>query len=170
VETREDGAAVLRAESSGAASGLYHEIAFDPEEYPYLSWEWKIEHTVERGDALSKEGDDYAARVYVVFPSIWFWKTRAINYIWANKLPRGRMVENAFTGNAMMIAVESGEKRAGAWVRESRHLARDYRAAFGEDPPRAGAVAVMTDTDNTGSVARAWYGPLVLSAAPLPGP
>lgn len=34
----------------------------------------------------------------------------------------------------------------------------DYRQAFGEDPPKVGAVAIMTDTDNTGEQAVAWYG------------
>jgi hypothetical protein len=34
----------------------------------------------------------------------------------------------------------------------------DYRRAFGEDPPKVGAVAIMTDTDNTGEQAVAWYG------------
>ncbi len=37
----------------------------------------------------TKGGNDYTARVYVVFPSVLFWKTRAVNYIWANRLPRG---------------------------------------------------------------------------------
>ena len=37
-------------------------------------------------------------------------------------------------------------------------LEEDYRRAFGEDPPRIGAVAIMTDTDNTGEEAVAWYG------------
>ena len=39
-----------------------------------------------------------------------------------------------------------------------KHLVEDYRRAFGEDPPKVGAVAIMTDTDNTGEEAVAWYG------------
>jgi hypothetical protein len=34
----------------------------------------------------------------------------------------------------------------------------DFRAAFGEDPPQVNAVAVATDTDNTGESATAFYG------------
>jgi DUF3047 family protein len=47
---------------------------------------------------------------------------------------------------------------AGKWIEEERNLVDDYRRAFGEDPPKVGAVAIMTDTDNTGEQAVAWYG------------
>jgi hypothetical protein len=148
---------VLRAESRGAASGLIMEKEIDLEEFPILSWRWKVENILEKGDARRKEGDDYAARIYVIFPHWFFPKTRSINYIWANKLPQGEIVPNPFTSNAMMVAVESGEEKVGEWVAESRNVHADYRAIFGEDPPEAGAVAIMTDTDNTGGSAVAWY-------------
>jgi hypothetical protein len=96
--------------------------------------------------------------VYVVFPSVLFWRTRAVNYIWANRLPRGAFLPNVYTGNAVMVAVESGDANAGRWIDEERDLVEDYRRAFGEDPPKIGAVAIMTDTDNTGEEAVAWYG------------
>jgi hypothetical protein len=50
----------------------------------------------------------------------------------------------------------------GQWLDEKRNLLEDYRKRFGEDPPKAGAVAIMTDTDNTGEQAVAWYGPVRL--------
>lgn len=34
---------------------------------------------------------------------------------------------------------------------------------FGTDPPEAEAIAIMTDTDNTGGTAEAWYGDIILS-------
>ncbi len=157
---------VIRAESRAAASGLYREIRFDPREYPVLAWSWKIQGVLEKGDETKKAGDDYAARVYVVFPTALFWRTKVLNYIWANKLPKGDSVPNPFLKNAMMIAVESGNSQAGRWVEEKRNLVEDYRKAFGTDPPEAQAVAIMTDTDNTGESAVAWYGLIRLLAAP----
>jgi hypothetical protein len=148
---------VLRAESHGTASGLILEKEIDLKEFPVLSWRWKVENILEKGDARRKEGDDYAARIYVIFPHWFFPRTRSINYIWANKLPKGAIVPNPFTSNAVMVAVESGEEKVGEWAAESRDVRADYRAIFGEDPPMAGAVAVMTDTDNTGGSAVAWY-------------
>lgn len=159
------GKTVLRAESRAAASGLVKEIRLDPRSAPLLRWSWKIERTLPSGDERTKAGDDYAARVYVVFPSALFWRTRAVNYIWANRLPAGESLPNAYTSNAVMVAVESGNGKAGSWVDEERNIYEDYRALFGKEPPDVGAVAIMTDTDNTGGEAVAWYGDITLGPA-----
>ncbi len=161
-----DGRRVLQAQAQGTASGLILEMAFDPKEYRYLNWSWKIRHTVAGGDARSKKGDDYAARIYVVFPGFFFWQTRALNYIWSNRLPQGEFVPNAFTSNARLLAVRSGDEQAGQWLSEQRDIVADFRRLFGEDPPQAGAIAIMTDTDNTGAEATAWYGDITLSTTP----
>jgi hypothetical protein len=158
------GGTVVKAHSAGTASALFKKINLDPKRYRYLRWSWKIAGTVSKGDEGSKAGDDYAARVYVVFPGRFFWQTKAINYIWANRLPIGQSIPNAFAGNAMMVAVESGPSKAGQWMNEVRDILDDYRRLFGEEPHRAGAIAIMTDTDNTGSEATAWYGDIVIKS------
>lgn len=163
---QEDGGkTVLRAESRGAASGLIKEIRLDPRSAPMLRWSWKIERTLARGDERTKAGDDYAARVYVVFPSLLFWRTRAVSYIWANRLPVGESLPNAYSSDAVMMAIESGNGKAGTWVHEERNIYEDYRALFGKEPPPLGAVAIMTDTDNTGEETIAWYGDITLGPA-----
>ena len=155
-----DNQPAIHATSNAAASGLIYKIDYDPGQYPILSWRWKIDHILRKGDARHKSGDDYAARVYVIFPSWLFWKTRAINYVWGNTLPKEEMIANAFTANAMMIAVRSGPVETGRWLDERRNIYEDYKRAFGEEPPQVGAIAIMTDTDNTGESATAWYGPI----------
>ena len=163
---QDNGISVVKAHAKGAASGLTRKLTFNPAVYRYLRWSWKINGTVVGGDERTKQGDDYAARIYVVFPGRFFWQMRAINYIWANKLPKGSFVPNAYTANAMLIAVESGPDKAGQWIHVQRDILADYRRVFGEAPPEAGAIAIMTDTDNTGSEASAWYGEIVLSTQP----
>ena len=158
--TQEDNLRCIKATSHLSASGLSYKINYDTKNYPILNWRWKVDHILLKGNALKKDGDDYAARIYVVFPSLMFWKTRAINYIWANKLPRGKAVTSPFTKNSIMIAVESGESKTGQWVEERRNVFEDFRMHFGQDPPRVGAISIMTDTDNTGEEAIAWYGPI----------
>lgn len=153
---------VLQATSRAAASGLIYDIDYAPKAYPVLAWRWKIANTIVKGDERSKAGDDYAARIYVIFPHWFFPKTRSLNYIWANRLPKDDLLANAFTGNAVMIAVESGAEKVGEWVEERRDIVTDYRRAFGEDPPEVGAIAIMTDTDNTGESAVAWYADIVI--------
>jgi hypothetical protein len=46
-------------------------------------------------------------------------------------------------------------------VTEERNLYQDYKHAFGEEPPMISGVAVVTDTDNTGESAVAYYGDIL---------
>lgn len=153
----DQGSRVLEAQSQDSASGVFFEIEYSLNDFPFLSWRWKIEKSLPQGDARFKEGDDYAARIYVVFPHWFFPKTRSINYIWANKLPKGESIANPFTANAMMLAVQSGDQQAGIWITERRDVRADYRRLFGEEPSEVGGIAIMTDTDNSHSQARAWF-------------
>lgn len=161
----QQGAVVLEAGSRNQASGLIHEIDLDLARYPILVWRWKVAGVIPGGNALTREGDDYAARIYVVFPHWFRPKTKSINYIWANQLPRGEVVPNPFFSNARMVAVQSGSENVGGWITQCRNVYQDYVEIFGAAPPEAGAIALMTDTDNTGGQARAWYGDLRLIAA-----
>lgn len=63
-----------------------------------------------------------------------------------------------------MIAIESGKEKVGQWVSEKRNILADFRAQFGENVEFADAVAVMTDTDNSGEKATGWYGDIWFSA------
>lgn len=159
------GRTVVRATSRGTASGLFKTVKLDPEQFRYLCWSWKVAGIVKNGDETTKNGDDYAARVYVVFSSRFFRQTKAINYIWANRLAKGGSIPNAFTSHAMMLAVESGPERAGQWMNEERDILADYRRLFGDEPHEIDAIAIMTDTDNTGGEATAWYGDITLSTS-----
>jgi hypothetical protein len=160
---KENGSTVVKAHSKTAASGLIKTVKLDPRRHRYLKWSWKVAGIIPNGDEHARTGDDYAARVYVVFPGRFFWQTRAINYIWANRLPKGASLPNAYTDNAMMVAVESGPVRVGQWIHEERDILADYRRLFGEEPREIGAIAIMTDTDNTGAEATAWYGEISIS-------
>jgi len=154
----------LKAHSVNAGSGLIKKFAADTHRYQRLSWSWKIDHSLSREDITLKKGDDFAARIYVVFPRGLFWRTRAINYVWAHKLPKGGEAPSPYTSNSRIVAVESGDDKAGTLVHEERNIYEDYRRIFGEEPPQLGGVAIMTDTDDTHDEATAWYGDITLSA------
>jgi hypothetical protein len=147
----------LHAQSRGGASGLFFRKEYRLQDYPLLSWRWKVRGIIPGGDETKKSSDDYAARVYVVFPHWFFPKTKTISYVWGNKLAQGAAVPSPYTDNAQMLAVESGGEKAGEWRTERRNVLEDYRRLFGAEPPPVGAIAIMTDTDNTGASAEAWY-------------
>lgn len=154
----------LQAVSSSSASGLYREISVDLERTPYLHWSWRVESVLRGNDERAKSGDDYPARIYVVFSGgLYFWRTRAINYVWSSNQSAGSEWPNAFTSNARMIAVRGGNSEAGNWVTERRDIRADYRRLFNEEPGKVAAIAIMTDTDNTGQTVQAWYGDIWLA-------
>ena len=62
----------------------------------------------------------------------------------------------------MMIAVTSGDEEAGQWVTVERDIVADYKAAFGEAPPEIMGIGIMSDSDNTGESATAWYGDILV--------
>ena len=155
--TKMEGDSVLKAVSRASASALIYRYEYDLKKYPVLAWRWRVENTIIKGNESKKEGDDYAARVYVIFPHWLPPLTKSINYIWANRLSKGDHVPNPFYAKAVMLAVESSNESAGKWIEEERNVYMDYKTIFGEEPPLAGGIAVMTDTDNTGESATAYY-------------
>ena len=172
---------VVKAVSEASASGLIRQIKINPNEYPIVQWRWKVENILIKGNVLEKEGDDYPARLYITFeydPSqvSFFEKAKfetirllygqyppiaTINYIWESNSPVGMIVPNTYTGRVMMIVVESGPNKLKQWVVEERNLYEDFKRAFGMEPPMISGVAIMTDTDNTGERAIAYYGDIL---------
>lgn len=164
-----DGEQVLEAHADDSAAALFHEVRIDPAQTPWLSWRWRVESTFDPAiDERRKSGDDYPARIYVVRSGgLAWWRTRALNYVWASGQPEGARWSSAYAGdNVQLIALDSGEDRAGEWVHHARDLRADWREAFGEELDRLDGLALMTDADDTGGSVRAWYADIRLSGAP----
>ena len=160
----------LRAESQAAASALIFKKEFNVYEYPKMRWRWKVENVYRKGNPLSKDGDDYPLRIYVVFkydhstgnPINNFKRDAAeliygqntphssLNYIWANRNQAERIFTNPYTEQSRMILVEQGEKNIGMWMEEEVNIVADYELAFNSKPPEVATIAIMNDSDNTG--------------------
>jgi hypothetical protein len=96
-----------------------------------------------------------------------FWRTRSLVYVWSSHQPVDSLWENPYTGNARHIAVRSGPEQTGQWLEENRNVREDWERAFGDVIDGIDAVAIMTDTDDSGLAASAWYGDIVFSSQPL---
>jgi len=162
VEPKKEGG-FLSAKSRDACSGLVYRIKFNANELPLMSWYWKVVSFPKKKVGGKEEGgwlerDDYAARVYVIFPSWNFMNIKCIEYIWDESLPEGKIIPSPYSRNIMLIVAESGKENLGQWVFEKRNILKDYQKAFGRDrAPKVGAIALMTDADNTLSTAEALY-------------
>ena len=86
-------------------------------------------------------------------------------YIWENRAPVGRVIDNVHTARIKMIVADSGAENLGKWRSETRNVYEDFKRAFGEEPPRIRSIGIMTDSDNTGGDAEAYYGDIVVPAA-----
>jgi len=162
----ENGSLVLLATSNGDASGLGKKITVDLNRTPYLNWSWKVNTKLDGLDETAKSGDDYVARIYVVkLGGVFIWKTKALNYVWSSNQTMETMWDNAFKPkNAVMLAVRGESDTVGEWVTEKRNVREDMRRAFGADFDEIGAIAIMTDTDNSGRTASALYGEMFFTA------
>ena len=178
------GDSVLKAESHASASGLLCSASFDPVAFPVMRWRWKVDNVLPRGNAARKDGDDYPIRIYVLFPydpSAAGAVTRAkyglarrllgeypphscLNYIWANRRHGRRLLTSTYTDRSILVVLRAGPAEAGRWVAEEVDILRDYRAAFGEDPPREARLAIMGDADNTGGHAVGYVDDIVVQA------
>lgn len=158
-----DGEKILLAQSNRTCSGLFYEVKFHPDNRPMISWKWKVTKFPKRRDVKVTESewieqDDFAARFYVIFPKFPFTKTKSLEYVWDEKLPKGTIMRSPFFKNIMLFVIRSGMGKTGEWIFEERDVYEDYKLAFGRTPESSvGAIAIMTDSDNTLSTAEACY-------------
>ena len=173
--TKEGAVTCLHMESNGGASALVFNESFNVYDYRKLKWRWKVHNVYHKGDTTSKQGDDYPARLYVMFrydnktaslaKRIRYGAAKlvygeyppdsSLNYIWANRDDARDIITNPYTDQAKMIPVSRGENDLGRWQTYVVDIVKDYRSAFHKDPPAEATIAVMIDGDNTGEAARA---------------
>ena len=185
----DDGTTVLELEARSAAGAVVHAASIDPASTPSLAWRWKIDRVVADARLESREGDDFAARVYVFFdfpldalPFTTRWKIRlarlvygesvpaaALCYVWDNTHPPGTTAWNAYTDRVRTVVLESGGSKANRWIDERRDVAADFREAFGSQwagpVPRVTGIGAGSDTDQTGERVVARFGDFRFGAA-----
>ncbi len=155
---------VLESYSSNSASGLFKKVEIDLRKTPFINWSWKVKDTLATEDEREKSGDDFSARIYVAFSDgPFFWQTKTLNYVWANQAEIGDHWANPYTKNAQMIAIQTGHDHSDQWQTERRNVLEDIQTIFGKSVSEIKAVAIMSDTDQTGVTIRAWFGDIWFS-------
>ena len=149
----------VQALSEKACSALYYRIGYKLKDYPIMSWQWQVAKFPDKSAAgTGKEKDDYAARVYVIFPFLSFSSSKFIEYVWDNDGPAGTIMKSPEGDNIMLIVARSGKAKGQEWVNERRNVYEDYVLAFGKPPERrVGAIAIMCDADSTKSDAESMF-------------
>lgn len=175
-----DGRAALGARSERSASMWRRHVKRAPDELREVSFSWWVQDLVADASVAEVNREDAPARVLFAFSgdvSSLPRRTRAmfelaealtgerppyatLMYVWDATLPVGSVIINPRSDRIRKIVVDSGPAKLRQWRDHRRNLAADFRLAFGEEPGALAAVGVMTDSDNTGSQAQSWYGPV----------
>jgi len=150
----------VKAESKNSASSLFIKEPLSRSRRPFVSWDWIVAKFPERKEEETlddKKEFDFGAQVYVIFKSRFFLTTKAIQYVWTEKLPVGTVSDSPYTKNVKLMVLESGPSNE--WKHETRDVKEDFRTLFGEEMTRdVEAFAFMTDSDSTDSSAIAYFG------------
>ena len=164
--TRIDGKKAIVASSKQSASALYNKTSINLDATPYLNWTWRVEEFPDtNADDNTKNGDDYAARIYVVFKTGFaFWDIASLNYVWANQRPADDHWFNAYTNKVVMLAVESGSESRGQWQSYKHNVTADIKKYLGKDISKLSSIAIMTDSDDSKSQTKSYYGDIWFSA------
>jgi hypothetical protein len=170
---------VLRAESDCAASGLTLALAdVDLGDTPLLLWRWRVDEALDIEDERARGGDDFAARVYVLFPfepsrATWLQRLRhglgarlfgveppgsALSFVWASRADPGSVWVSPYSPETRLVALARG--RGDAWRSEAVDVRKHYRSAFGREPPPPFGLGIMTDADDSCQRAVAHYADL----------
>lgn len=159
------GKGIIKAESVGSRSSLYKAAGEKERNLPVLAWGWKVSNVVHSSIETRKDRFDAAARVMIVFGKKGPFKRVGkgepsgvkIEYIWATRLPKGHLFDHPGEANCKIFVLESGEGKAGQWVYIKRNIHKDFKSAFGTDPPPILAIGIQTDTDQSNEMVTAFY-------------
>ncbi len=185
---RHQGRLALKAHAQSSASMLRRKLRIEPEALGALRFSWLVESLIADADMRERETDDSPVRIVLAFDgdrSLFSQRNAMLSelalmltgepmpyatlmYAWCQKCENGQTIANPRTDRIRTVVVEAGTRGLGQWTDYVRDIRADYQAAFGEPPGALVAIGVMTDADNTGSHAMAWYGPLSLGPISLP--
>jgi len=159
----------LQIKSDSSASGLICKTKFNPNHYPLLKWNWKVNNIIPNADSKIKAGDDYPLRIFVMFEKdsseISFWDKiinsavelvsgyeppyKSLCYVWANSKSDSSNYFSPYTEDVMIIPKQSGADNCKQWIVEQVNIVRDYKKYFKEEIPPIACLALLGDTDNT---------------------
>jgi len=156
---KDDGLNALLLCSTNSSFSFQREVNADLDQYPILSWKWKVTKLPEGGDFRSRRTDDQAAQLFVAFS-----KSKFIVYIWDTTAPKD-LVADAFAPPFMSIKVvvlRSGCDETGKWITETRNVYEDYKRFYGDSgkPPVVSGMRIQINTQHTRSSAESRFADL----------
>ena len=166
-----DARPALRVVADASYGNLVHEL---PPGAPgrWLSWRWRVDEANARADLRTRDGDDAALKVCVLFDlpldAVPFTERQLLRlararsgedlpaatlcYVWDPHLPAGTLLENAHSRRVRWWVLRGTGSAGATWYSERRDVQADFLRAFGDEARAAVpllAIAVGADADNT---------------------
>jgi len=153
----ETGVRFLRAVSRGLGIQAAKEREWDLKTYSVLAWSWRPRQFPRGADERESGKNDSALAVYLLVPYSSIRGPKAVKYIWSERVPIGtRLTSNA--GLTQVRVLRSGTAGQDQWTEERVNVLEDYKRYFGDAAtPKPAGIAVLTDADDTRSVAEGDY-------------
>jgi hypothetical protein len=185
--TREDGRDAVSVIADSSASMLRSKVRIEPAQLDSVRFSWKVPHLIAGADMGLREADDSPVRIVLTFEgdrsrfsardamlSELLWTLTGeqmpyatLMYVWCNQRAPGSLIASPRTDRVRTLVVESGANKLNQWLDYERNIRADYERAFGEAPGALTSIGIMSDSDNTHTMAQAWYGPVLLGGSAL---
>lgn len=149
-----------------AAGMIWHALPSRIGRPERAQWSWRVDAGVGATDLASKGADDRAIAVYVIFGHagdrekdvMSLLNSQSVStlvYVHGGAEPRGAIVQSPHMGErGKFIILRPANSERKVWLDEQVDLQADYRRAFGRPPPDLLAIAVSSDSDDTGGINR----------------
>lgn len=175
------GQTVVLASADSSMSVLRNKLRVQPEDLRQLQFSWRVPNLIEQANLSQRDKADSPVRLVLAFEgdrSTFSMKNAMLSelsqaltgepmpyatlmYVWCNTRAVGTVLPDPNTDRIRKIVVASGPAQLNQWLKFERNVHADFLQAFQEPPGALLSLALMTDTDNTRTKARAYYGPVV---------
>jgi hypothetical protein len=179
---KHQGKNAVRANARSSASGIEAKLNVDLTSMPSIAFSWYADSLIVGADNSEKSTEDSPLRIVLSFEGdkdtltskeqrfherAKFFTGRelpfaTLMYIWENQKPVDTVITNPHTSTIKKVVIASGEMELKKWKSFKRNIAEDYIKAFGKSPGKLTGIALMSDTDNTGTNITAYYSDITL--------
>lgn len=153
-----DGVSAIQVITDASYGTLVHDgLSMSPGR---LQWRWRLDQPLAGGrrapDLLSKDGDDAALKVCVMFEHgldrVPFWErttlrlARAVSgeslpaatlcYVWDSAGPASREGSNPYTRRVRFVVLQGRDAPLSRWITETRDVAADFARVFADELPQ----------------------------------
>ena len=157
VGTNENGN-FLKAIADNAASGLGKEFKIDLNKTPFINITWKIEKDLAGIKENTKQGHDFAARVFAIKKTgATALSNRAINYVFSSNSNVGEAWPSPYTKKSIDKVLSSTKTDFNQWVTVKANVKEDFKKFHDLDVEELTGLAIMADTDNSKLTAVSYY-------------